>query len=228
MKIFDLSGAAAGEHDLPGFGRVTLVTSDNNQRHEPMIPLQGFVMHWTGLDITPASPAAAIRMIVFAAYAWGIVDNGLEAAIIRTLKPTEKGAHLWGRNTGLTGAAYAATADSSRPGYGPGAPTAHQRAAMAVLGGEFCAWHRLDPRGTNQLSRKQRVGKGTVDDRLVTLPGTIAFPVVACHQTYAGPDQYGDERWDTGALCDPDREAIAQVYAQLKAKTRSFALAALL
>lgn len=221
IMIFDVSGHPGGSIELPGFGAIEYVTSDNNQRAEPFAPIAGLVQHWT----------AGGHLTVYAAYHWGIADNGTVAAIIRTLKPTEKGAHLWGRNSGNAGAAYAATADSNLPGYGPDAPTrgpGRQREAMAVVVGEFCAWHHLDPRGHRSAEKKQRLGKGTPDDRLVTVTGSITVPVIASHQTFAAFDQYADERWDTGNLLPTDQLAAAAIYDALKAGTRHFTLSHLL
>jgi hypothetical protein len=213
IKCFDISGHAGGAIALPGFGTVHLVTSDNNQRHQPFLPITGVVAHWTGLDITDDCPVSLIHMTVFAAYHWGIVDNGVEAAIVRTLRPEEKGQHAWGRNTNLAGMSYAATADGSLPNYGPGAPTPRQRIAKQTLMGEFCAWHHLDPRGTVLLDNKGSDGRS-----IWTVPGRSAFPVLMSHQTLAIPDGYGSERWDTGKLIVEDRAAAIVVYDQLKGK----------
>lgn len=214
MKVFDVSDRAAGPVTLPGFGTIELVTDDNGQRHEPFLPITGFVMHWT---------ADTNRMRVYAAYHWAIADNGSEAAIIRTLHPSEKGQHLWGRNTGIGGAAYCATADSELAGYGPGAPTARQREAMQILGAEFCAWHHIDPRGHLALPKKASDASS-----IWTVPGQVTAPTVASHQTFAALDGYAAERWDTGALLPPDRAAIQALYDDLKAGRRHFVLTSLL
>jgi hypothetical protein len=204
IKSFDVSLEAQGGVGLPGFGTLDLVTSDNNQRHDTLSAPEGIVMHWT---------ADTNRMRVYAAYHFVIVDNGHEAAVIRTLRPAEKGQHAWGRNTGLIGLAYAATADSSLPNYGPGAPTPRQRLAMQTLAAELCAWKHLDPRGTVSLPRKSSDSAS-----IWTVPGTLVAPVLMSHQTLAMADGYSAERWDTGVLLAPDRLAAQAIYDELKGK----------
>jgi hypothetical protein len=130
---------------------------------------------------------------------------------VRTLYPAAKGQHVWGRNTGLTGIAYAATADADLPGYGPGAPTPRQRVAMQTLLGELAAWRHLDPRGFVSLDKKASNASS-----IWTVPGIVTVPVIMSHQTLALLDGYGAERWDTGALLAPDRAAGQLVYDELK------------
>lgn len=202
IKSFDVSLDAQGGVGLPGFGTLELVTDDNGQRGQELGTVQGIVMHWT---------ADTNKMRAYAAYHYLIVDNGHEAAVIRTLRPTEKGQHAWGRNTGLIGIAYAATADASLPDYGPGAPTARQRVAMQTLAAELCAWRHLDPRGTVSLPRKCSDASS-----IWTVPGTLAAPVLMSHQTLAMADGYSAERWDTGVLLAPDRAAAQAIYDELK------------
>jgi hypothetical protein len=218
MKFFDVSSHPGGSIELPGFGTVIYDTSDNPQRTQPAGTAVGMVMHWSGLDLREIS-AAAIRMRLFAGYHYMIADNGTEAAVIRTLKPSEKGQHAWGRNTGLIGVAYAATADSSQDDYGEGAPTERQHQAMHYLGGELCAWRHLDPHGTVNL-----VNKASNDTSIWTVEGTHDFPVIMSHQTLAQRDGYASARWDTGKLCEPDRGGIQWVYDQLKAGKLQFQL----
>jgi hypothetical protein len=213
MKIFDISSHAGGQVELPDFGTVTYVTSDNAQRGKALGPIKGVVMHWTAGD----------HMTVYAAYHWCIADNGTEAAIIRTLKPMEKGQHAWGRNGGLTGVSYAATADSNAADYGPGAPTTAQHQAMHYLVGELCAWHQLDPRGTVTMGNKASNASS-----IWAVDGTTDFPVIMSHQTLAKADGYSEARWDTGALLAPDRGGAQWVYDQLKAGKLEFQLKGLL
>jgi hypothetical protein len=204
IKCFDVSARSAGTVDLPGFGSLDLVTSDNNQRQDSLGTPEGIVFHWT---------ADTSKMRVYAAYHFLVVDNGKEASVIRTLRPNEKGQHAWGRNTGLIGLAYAATADSSLPNYGPGAPTARQRVAMQTLAAELCAWKHLDPRGSVALPRKNSDAAS-----IWTVPGTLSVPVLMSHQTLAMADGYSAERWDTGVLLAPDRMAAQTIYDELKGR----------
>jgi hypothetical protein len=207
IKSFDICSDGFGEIDLPGFGTISHC-SENDQRHGDFLPVKGTVMHWT---------ASSNRMLTFDGYHFNIADNGKEAAVIKTLGVSEKGKHLWGRNTHFAGFAYCATADDSKPNYGPGAPTVRQRVAMQTVVAEFCAWRRVDPRVMIEVQKMASNASS-----IWAVDGTIKVPTVASHQTFAIPDGYGRERWDTGKLLPEDAKAIVAIYLDLKAGKRQF------
>jgi hypothetical protein len=210
IRTVDLS-TRHGRINVPDFGEVMLIKG-NSQRGEPLGDYRGVCMHWTAGD----------RLTAFDEYHLNIADNGRAALIIKTLPLTDKGQHVWGRNTGLVGLSYCAMLNATSNNLGKFQPTARQREAMQVVVAELCAWRRLDPHDTFTLPKMKPAGA-----RLAPAGGSVEVPVVADHAIYAKLDGYPRDRWDTGPFYAEDRAAICKVYDELKAGKRQFRFASL-
>lgn len=177
---------------------------ENTQKQEPMGQPKGIVLHW----------GANNRFNWADGYHFNICDFSGEIVVVQSLKLTEKGSHVWGRNSGLIGISMSCMATSKL------FPTDGQQETTSILIAEFCAWKSLDINGEILLPEKKYYPK---PDRLIDTGKMIKFPVVTDHAEYAQKDGYFPARWDIGKFKTPVIIRAKQIYSELKnGKGRKF------
>lgn len=138
----------------------------NEQKNSPLGTITRCVLHWT----------AGSGLQMWDDYHFNIALAGKSPVVVKTCSLTQKGQHLFKRNTGAVGFTFAAP--------GPNSVTPEMIEIMAKLLGEFCYKHGLDPAGK------------TAD----------GFYVIDDHAAYAKADGYFPDRWDIGTLMKPLRQ----------------------
>lgn len=177
---------------------------ENTQKHEPMTQPKGIVLHW----------GANNRFNWADGYHYNICDFSGVAVVVQSLKLSEKGSHVWGRNSGLIGISMSCMA---KPDL---IPTDLQKETTSILVAEFCAWKSLDIFGKIILPEKKYYPK---PDRLIDTGKMIKFPVVTDHAEYAKRDGYFPSRWDIGSYKTDIVDRAKVIYSELKSgKGRKF------
>jgi hypothetical protein len=191
--------------------RVNSQRDDGNAFDSFLNTSYGIVWHWTAGNSTD----------LYDDYHFN-VSTGIDKKpiVFKTLKFTEKGQHLWGRNSGMIGLGFCAL--STQAGN---KPTAEMIDTGALLTAEICAWKRIDPKGFLKLPGKQQTADGKA---LYNTGHTVSIPTIADHATYAKSDGYYPDRVDVAEILPIlTRKAIAY-YDELKKGKRSFVFLSLL
>jgi hypothetical protein len=184
---------------------------ENSQADEPLGPPKGLVYHWSAGTYDQA----------FDAYHYSIVfDKAKQKAhVIKNLSVTQKGQHLWTRNSNMLAISFSAMRGAvnttNHAGLYPVTP--EMITAAAKLGAELCAWYSIDPRSALTLPKKKIMGQS-----LVPVQGTIEVPAVTDHATVAKFDQYFPDRVDVGSFMVPIKYQLNDHYDKLKSKTAEF------
>lgn len=176
----------------------------NSQKSEALGTIVGIVNHWT----------AGMFDTAFDDYHFNICLLGTKAVIVKTLNLTQKGQHVWGRNTGLVGVSLACM---SNPKVKATHPHPAQIEAMAVIEAELCAWKHLNPSGTISLPDKDNTGTA-----LVNTGKYHNFNVISDHAEFAKEDRYFPDRWDIGEYQNIVRSKVIQYHKELKEGKRKF------
>ncbi len=177
---------------------------ENTQKNQPMGNPKGIVLHW----------GANNRFNYADGYHFNICDFSGNSVVVQSLKLSEKGSHIWGRNSGLIGISMSCMKNPDLE------PTKVQQETTSILIAEFCAWKSLDINGEILLPEKKYYSN---PDRLIDTGKMIKFPVVTDHAEYAKRDGYFPERWDIGKFKEPVITRAKQIYSELKnGKGRKF------
>ncbi len=150
----------------------------NTQRDDANSRVIGGVMHHTG----------TVSNILYDGYQFNITEIDKEVYIFQTLEWSEKGQHLWGRNSGLASFTFCCLAT------GLNKPTEGMIKAMGMLIGEISAWKNIpiDAKLTMQA-------KKIINGDLVNVSNKIIkIPTFTDHAEYAKFDGYFPDRWDVG------------------------------
>lgn len=177
----------------------------NYQRSEFMGKPDKIVLHWT----------AGNKKTLYDDYHYNITEIDGEGYVFQTLKLTEKGQHLWGRNSGSVGITLCCKSIPTD------LPTEKMIDAAAVLVAELCCWKNLNIKGKITLEKKttKRVGKELI---LYNVPGSISVDVVSDHAAYARLDNYYPDRWDIEKYLPIIKAKAETYYTELKAGKRTF------
>lgn len=175
----------------------------NNQKEQGLGVVHGVVLHWTAGNYTQ----------IWDDYHYNVVYDPThkQAHVVKTLKTTDKGSHIWGRNTGLIGITMSCMVDKQHP------VTAEQVEAVSQLVAEICAWKRIDPKGTYHTD-----GKASNESRIWTTGESLEAAVIADHHWYALKDGYSNARWDIGDYYKIVKSKAQANYEHLKAGTAQF------
>jgi hypothetical protein len=167
--------------------KVYVLNSVNKQKDEGNTSASGkfhIVWHWTaGTDAS-----------LYDDYHFNIsVDvTKTKAVAFKTLQFSEKGQHLWQRNTGAIGFSFCALSTNAE-----NKPTPVMVDAGVILTAEVCAWKGIDPRGTILLPEKKYTRSS---DSMANTGRDVAFPTIADHATFARKDGYYPDRVDIDTL----------------------------
>lgn len=167
--------------------KVYVINSVNKQRDEGNTSASGalhIVWHWTaGTDAS-----------LYDDYHFNVsVDTTkTKAVVFKALQFSEKGQHLWQRNTGTIGFSFCALSTNAA-----NKPTPVMVDAGAILTAEVCAWKGIDPRGTIVLPEKKYVASS---DSMSNTGKYIAFPNISDHASFARKDGYYPDRVDIDTL----------------------------
>lgn len=160
---------------------------ENTQYWQEMGSILGIVFHWT------AGPWS----VAFDGYGDNIVYNPLtkKAHVVHCLKWSQKGSHIWGRNTGLWGISFASMkgATDIKNHMGEFPVVDEMIRVGAIYTAELCAWKGINPQGVLELTKKQAQGNS-----LITVPGILKAPTITDHKFFADADGYSSHRWDIG------------------------------
>lgn len=207
---FPIIDFTKGAKSLEAAGRTFTIRKTNEQADEPIGDRVAWVPHWS----------ACPENLVFDDYHINICRSldHKTAIIAKTLKFSQKGMHVWGRNTGLLAISFACPAISQ-----PTKPNGVMVDAMALAIAESCAWHGIDPEKEIVLPRKRADG-----DTLKTVSGLVKFHPITDHAGYAKADGYSSYRVDIGTFLAPVRSKAIAFYKELKANKRQFELTSIL
>lgn len=197
MKIIN----AVGKSSFKLNNKTYYINNDNSQLNENMGKVIGIVLHWTAGDQKTFYNGYPINI--------GFIDN--EVIVVKTIKFTQKGQHVWQRNSGLLGIALCAMKVWIIK------PNEYQLDIMSLFIAEYCSWNKLDPEKTISLPEKKLVGI-----TLVNTGRNKNFPIISDHRTFAEADGYGSERQDILNYYQPVREKAIQYYKELKNNKRKF------
>jgi hypothetical protein len=186
--------------------RIFTIHKANKQKNDNMGRPLFITWHWS----------ACAETELFDDYHFNVSINAAKTKpiVFRMLSDTQKGQHLWGRNTGAVGFSFNCLATTVQT-----KPTALMIEAGSVLSAEFCAWHRLDPAGSITIQQKQQTMAG---DRLIETGQTILMPIVTDHASYAKVDGYYPDRIDIDTYLPILKKRTIDVYKDLKAGRRKF------
>lgn len=155
----------------------------NTQKNEPMGKPLHIVFHHS----------AGHRNVVYDDYHFCGAEVDGKAYVVKTLKTSEKGQHLWGRNSGCVGYSLSAMAKTKANKFIHPSDAQLEQAGLWL--GEYSAWKKFDIKGTVSLinkdyipSTKTLVSMGTYED----------YALVADHGYFALHDRYYPDRWDIG------------------------------
>lgn len=212
MKIIN----ASNKNSFKLFGKIYYIQKENSQKNETMGKVIGLVPHWTAGDYQTFFDGYHVN--------FGFINN--EVIVVKTLLFSQKGQHLWARNSGMIGLVLCAMKDWLLK------PNKYQVDMMALFIAEYCCWYGLDPESEVTLPEKYRVNYNTLGNT-----GKMKkFPIIADHRTYAESDGYGEERQDIlDSKVNPEvnyyeivRDRAISYYKQLKANKRKFVFLSLL
>ena len=173
----------------------------NTQKHEPLLTIKGIVLHWT------AGPKA----LCFDDYHYNVIDVAGKASVVQTLLPTQKGMHLYGRNTGMLGITVCAM---QNPKLKSSLPTDAQIEAMALLCAEICCFKNLNPDG-------DLFDAPVIVNRIRTKE-IFKAPVLSDHKYWAIKDSYYPDRWDIDTYMPIVLKKAIGYYKELKSNKRQF------
>jgi hypothetical protein len=148
--------------------------------------MQGITLHWS----------AGTYNQIFDGYAYCVVFNPKNGNvwIVKTLRATEKGYHLWGRNSGHMGVSFMAMRGASPDGHTGQypIPDVMAQAAWAFVA-EMCIDLKHKP--DDMIAHAKKASNAT---QIWTVPGEIQMPFVADHRAFARKDGYPAARFDIG------------------------------
>lgn len=168
----------------------------NTQRAEALGTIKGVVLHWT----------AGPKTLAFDDYHINIVETASEVAVIQTLNYTEKGMHLYKRNTGMIGVSMASM---QNPKLKSQQPSALQLEATALIIAEICCYKNLNP---EKEFSTYKLGN----------PALVSAPIISDHKYWAIEDMYYPDRWDIDTYYAPLRLRAIALFKELKANKRKF------
>lgn len=169
------------------------ILKKNTQKNDPLGPIKGIVLHHT----------AGHYKDIYDDYHFNIPFIKNKASVVKTLNFSQKGQHIWGRNTGEIGISLDCLATPDI------VPQYDQLDCMAILIAEICAWKRIDPKGTHS-SYNPNTG--------VLIPNA---PNITDHKFYSSQkyDKYG--KIDIKDL-DLVLKLVDKYYKELKSNERQF------
>lgn len=175
----------------------------NSQRSESIGNLLFNVSHWT----------AGSPLTVYDDYHFNITQYDNVVYVFKTLKWSEKGQHLWGRNSNAIGYALCCMRAPKDP------PSLNMLDALSILKAEVCAWKKIEPSKSVDLPKKKYA---RLDHRLtlVDVPGKLTTPVITDHSFFGDNDGYGnvDIKQHIGYV----RKEVLRMFSELKASKRQF------
>lgn len=209
---------------VKAFGRKSSISVDkfnvflfdhNDQVKDPCVRPNGIVFHWTAGTYNQS----------YDGYHYTVVFDTAtgRAHVVKNLNLSDKGQHLWGRNSGKIGIAFAGMkgAVNLTNHMGPWPVVQAMQIEGGRLAAEICAWKHIDPR--NSRVEPHKVIRG---NQLVPTGRTIIVPVISDHYTWAQHDGYQGSRWDVGGLdgriLDDTAEELLKHYDGLKTGRHSF------
>lgn len=192
---------AVGHTSFTIKGVTYYIDNENTQKDDLLGSIKALVCHWTAGTLSQ----------FYNGYHFNIGMIGNEVIVLKTLGLTQKGQHVWGRNTGMVGIALCAMKDWVIE------PTIYQLDTMAILLAELSAWKQLNPESKITLPKKQVQGA-----TLVTLDTSRNFNIIADHKEFAEADGYGSERQDIKQYMIPVRNKAIRYFKELKSGTRKF------
>ncbi len=175
----------------------------NSQKSEPIGDLLFNVSHWT----------AGSPLTVYDDYHFNITEYDNVVYVFKTLKWSEKGQHLWGRNSNAIGYALCCMRTPKNT------PTLNMLDALSTLKAETCAWKKIEPSKSIDLPKKKYT---RLDHRLalVDAPGKLVTPAITDHSFFGDNDGYGniDIKGHIGWV----RKEALRVFSELKSGKRQF------
>lgn len=168
------------------------LVAGNGYKGQPLGKVTRVDLHWS------AGGYRTIHDKYHFSVAWDA--DAKRACVVRALRPTQLGAHLWGRNGGSIGVALCA--------MGPGAPVMREQViAAGQLVGEICfAFNLLI--GAHVTMQKMACDA----DNIWPVAGNIVMPVIGDHAMFAKADGYWPDRSDVGSQeANPARNYHRQI-----------------
>jgi hypothetical protein len=206
MQVFtkDISDLASGTFEFQG--ETFTFERANSQRHEASIPPVKSAVHWS----------AGNPKTVYDDYTFCITEVNKKIFIFKCLKWSEKGQHLWLRNSGTLGFSMLCFAKDEAT-----MPTKDQIEYTALAIAEVYAWKKIDPRGKVST---YKISQGKV------IPGSnLEVDTISDHMSYAKSDGYYPDRVDVGVYLKPIRDRAVAIFDELKTPgKRKFQLLSLL
>lgn len=201
IKAYDRVGNILVNNEVIGVRKV------NTQYNAPLGKIQGIVLHWS----------AGPKNIIFDDYHINSALTQKDIVMAQTLKPTQKGQHLWGRNSSMLGVSMSCM---DNPGD---TPSDNQVSATALFVAEACCWYQLDPAGNIELNKKKISGDKLID--VYNSKGQlekITVPVISDHSIFARLDGYYPDRVDIGKYLPIIVKQAKAYYKELKEGKRQF------
>lgn len=199
MQVFikDISDLPSGSFNFEG--ETFSFERANSQRHEPNIPFVKSAIHWSA-----GSPKT-----VYDDYTFCITEVNNKAFIFKCLKWSEKGQHLWLRNSGTLGFSMLCFAKDEST-----MPTKDVVEYTSAIIAEVFAWKKIDPRSKTE-TYKISSGKILSDQH-------ITVDTISDHLTYAKSDGYYPDRIDVGKYLPIIKNRAIAIFDDLKSNKRKF------
>lgn len=199
QKIYSRNaGTISANGNLFNFNR-----PNEQRKDDPGTPFM-IVPHWTVAD----------RDSLFDDYHFNITQIKDQVYVFQTLSWSEKGQHLWQRNTGAVGISLCGMSNENNK------PSAYMADTMAILCAEICAWKHIDPFKKIELPKKKYISQ---DHRMIlqNVPGeVIQIDPISDHAVFGVKDGYGNP--DIGPYYKIVLESALEYYKELKANKRQF------
>lgn len=162
---------------------------------------KGIILHWT----------AGSQRSAYNDYHYCITELNNKPVVLQTLKLTQCGQHLWGRNSNMIGISLCCMDNPKNK------PTPKMIDACSILLSELSAWKKIGLDDRLTVQKKQRSG-----ELLINKPGTILIDAITDHANYAKIDNYYPERWDIAEYLDIIKNKAKVYFKELKSGKREF------
>ena len=184
-------------------GGIIQLIKKNTQISDTNSENKGIVLHYT---------VGAYNQ-VFDSYHYNIASVGNQPVIVQTLKPKEKGQHLFGRNSGMIGITLCCLKTPKEK------PTLDQLECMSLTAAEVACWQNIDIR---EILTLPQLLYNSITQKLVPTGKTIKAPTLTDHAFFGKSDLYGSP--DIKEYKEAVIKRTKEIYQELKKGKRKFQL----
>lgn len=231
-RCLDISNCFGTDRFVPADGlQIALVNACTSKNPMPALPILRIKNRPDGKPQDPATSRVYVLHWQVTDYHTAYNDYHVVIAfnpankqpfLLKVREFDVKGAHIWGRNSGMIGVSFAAAYDAhpalasgKSAYYGPYPPTPEMCEMAAQFIAEHMAYRQHLPHDSFTLP------KMTCNDTDIwVVPGETEVKIITDHKYLAGTDDYSGARWDTDAFTPGIINRVDVIYAELKGRPK--------